>query len=358
VLSLQAKGANLTFGNQDRVDTYGRYDLFPRLSRPFSLSFLQVTPEVAYRSTWYGVTDVDEDPSAYDLSGDPAQRRYLQSSVTVIGPTFARVFATPGNFYSEKYKHVIGPEVTWTYRTRVDNFQSYPFFDHDDRIPGTNEAAYALVQRFYSKRLGNSGKPETYEFLSLRVGQTYYVNADASVFDPSYTSSAFGPGGVPSHYSPVQARLRFRPTPRFTSDFRVEYDVNFKQLKSLNLSTAAEYERVRFDASWFRGNRLGVAAGGRTVSQDTIRGSARVALLPRRLTVDGRADYDFIEKKLIQSSAGLRYDIQCCGFRVDVVRANYSSVPDTRFNFSINLANIGSISPFNGMDAAQERRYR
>jgi lipopolysaccharide assembly outer membrane protein LptD (OstA) len=355
VLSFLAKGENLSLGDQDRVDTYGRYDLFPRLSRPLSLSFLQVTPEVAFRSTWYGVTDLDLDPGEDDFSGPPAQRKYFEGNVAVVGPTFSRVFDTPGNFYSEKYKHVIGPELTWTYRPRLDEFELYPFFDHDDRVLGTNQLAYALVQRFYSKRTGASGKPETYEFLNLRVAQTYYVETGASAFDPSYSSSPFGPEGEPSHYSPIQARLRFRPTPRFTTDARIEYDVNFKQLKSFTFNTSAQYERLRLDLLWNRGLRFGLRRGV-GVSQNTFRGSTRLDLLPRRLSVDGRADYDFIEKKMLQSSAGLRYDIQCCGLRVEVIKSNYF-VQDTRFNFSISLAHVGSISPLNGLDAGRDRPY-
>jgi lipopolysaccharide assembly outer membrane protein LptD (OstA) len=345
-------------GNQERVDTYGRYDLFPRLSRPMVLSFLQVTPEVAYRSTWYGVTDLDldPDPNAHDLSGPPLRRGYFESNMAVVGPSFSKVFDTPGNFYSEKYKHVIGPEFVWTYRPRQEDFDLFPFFDYEDRIPGTNQVAYALVQRFYAKRVGGSGKPETYEFLNLRVGQTYYLETGASVFDPAYSTSAFGPEGDPSHYSPIQARLRFRPTTRYTFDGRVEYDVNFKGLKSVSLTSSAQYERLSLDLQWTRGLRFGIRQGRTAVNQDTFRSSARLAIVPRALSVDGRADYDFIQKKLLQSSAGLRYDIQCCGLRAEVIRTNYSSLKDTRFNVSINLAHIGSISPFNGLDAAQQRR--
>ena len=70
------------------------------------------------------------------------------------GPTFSRVFDTPGFGYSERFKHTIGPEVSWTYRTRVEDFNSIPKFDGDDYYLGTNQIAYSLVQRFYAKRRG------------------------------------------------------------------------------------------------------------------------------------------------------------------------------------------------------------
>jgi LPS-assembly protein len=354
VFGLDAKGENITNGNQDQVDTYGRYDFFPRLSRPFSISFLQVTPTVAYRGTRYGVTDLDLDPSSTDLSGDPVNRKYLEGNVNVVGPTFSRVFDTPGNFYSEKYKHVIGPEVTWTYRSKVEPllFESIPFFDQDDRVPGTNQLSYALVQRVYAKRVTTpGGKAETYEFLNFRIGQTYYVQTAASQFDPTYSSSFFGPGGTPSHYSPVKARLRFRPSPRFTNDFNAEYDVNFHKVKSLNIALGTQLDRLRLDASWYRGNRFrGTSLDQSTIrAQDTIRGAAWLALLPNKLSASGTSTYDLIEDRLVESSARLRYDVQCCGFSVSMSRINYS-VPETRWSFSVDLANIGSIGNFLGTE--------
>ena len=87
------------------------------------------------------------------------------------GPTFARVFDTPGFFYSERFKHMIGPEITWTYRTRVDDFNSIPKFDGNDHFLGTNQIDYALVQRFFAKRRGPTGKSQPYEFLTWRLGR-------------------------------------------------------------------------------------------------------------------------------------------------------------------------------------------
>ena len=213
--SFEAKAENLVKGTQDRVDTYGRYDVYPRVSRPFSLPWLQVTPEVQFRWTRYGISEgevIDDDV----LDGPAKSRQYLEGLVEMRGPTFSRVFDTPGNFYSDRFKHTIGPEATWRYRSKVEDFDSFPYFDGDDRIPGTNEINYALVQRFYSKRRNSPGaKPVPYEFLDWRVSQTYYVDiADAqNAFDPNYSSSFFGLGGAarPQLADPVPPALPPRP---------------------------------------------------------------------------------------------------------------------------------------------------
>src|SRR5207247_4234210 len=140
VLAFDSAAERLQQGNQDRIDDYKRFDVHPRLSRPFSLSFLQVNPEVQYRYTHY-----DASLGAHDkLVGPPLDRQDVEGSLDLRGPTFSRVFSTPDNFYSERYKHVIGPEVNWTYRSKVEDFDAIPRFDYYDVILGTNQLSYAL----------------------------------------------------------------------------------------------------------------------------------------------------------------------------------------------------------------------
>jgi hypothetical protein len=348
VFSYDTRAENLEVGDQSRVDRYGRYDVNPRLSRPLSVSFLQITPEVQYRHTRYAVSDLDaENYGNQDLGGPPVTRQYHEASIEMRGPNFSRVFDTPGNFYSDRYKHVIGPEVTWTYRSAPDNFAVVTVFDGHDPIQATNEVRYSLVQRFYSKRRGGGGKSEPYEFLNWRVSQTYYANASAAQFDPAYASSAFGgPGGEPASLSPVQSRFRFRPTREFSTNFDMEYDVNFKQLKYVSLSANASYARFGLQASWFRGNRITERIDRRGINRDTLRSSARVALWPGKFAVDGSMYYDLLNKNMRQWNARARYDVQCCGFVAEVIDSDYNAKQSKEYRFSIELANIGSIGNF------------
>jgi LPS-assembly protein len=351
VFSYDARAENLQTGSQVRVDTYGRYDAQPRLSRPLSLSFVQVTPEVSYRYTQYGTSDLDPEGGNQALSGPPLTRRYGEASVDLRGPYFSRVFDTPGNFYSDRYKHVIGPEVTWTYRTRIEPevFFAVPIYDGHDQITATNELRYSLVQRFYSKRRGAGNRSEPYEFLNWRVSQTYYANAEAAQYDPTYASSGFGaPGGQAASKSPIQSRFRFRPTRQFSTNFDLEYDVNFRQLKYVSLSTTANYTRLALQASWFRGNRLTQRVDRRGINRDTIRGSARVLLWPGKLAIDGAAYYDLLTKDLRQWNARLRYDVQCCGFIGEVIESDYNAKQGRQYRFSVELANIGTVGNFGG----------
>ncbi len=269
------------------------------------------------------------------------------------GPIFSRVFNTPGFGYSDRFKHTIGPELTWTYRTRVEDYSAIPKFDGRDYFLGTNQIAYALVQKFYSKRPGPGGKKVPYEFLSWSIRQTYYVQiADGqSNFDPNYSSSSFGPGARPEHLSPLLSRVRFRPTRNFSLNYQIEYDVNFDQVR--RTSTNARWNAARFNVTggWSRSVRLSEDPEERIVGSESLRGSAGFELLPKRLYLDGSASYDMKNDILWQLSGRLRYQVQCCGFVVEYNRFNWNGREEKQWRFNLELANIGSTGSFLGADA-------
>ena len=348
VFGFESRAERIAFGNQELVNQYSRFDLYPRLSRPMSVSFLQVTPQVQARATRYGATRTPD-----GFVDEAIDRRYLEASVEARGPTFSRIFTNTGGFYAERFKHVIGPEVTWTYRSKVDDFGFIPRFDYLDQVLGTNELNYALVNRLYAKRPGASGKPEAYEFLNWRVAQTYYVDIaeGQNEFDPNYSSAVFGPDGLPAHYSPLQSRLRLRPTPRLSSNFDLEYDVNFRMMRTLGLSMNATSDIAQVQLGWSRSKRVAVNPENRVLQRDTVRGSTRFQVLPRRLTLEGSLDYDLLARNLVQATARMRYDVQCCGLVAEVIQSDYNAKQERQFRFAIELANIGSIGNFMGADA-------
>jgi hypothetical protein len=358
VFGLEATADRIRYGNQEGVDTWSRYDVAPTVSRPFTLSFLELNPSFGYRYTRYGASYGLDEEGTTAIVGPPLDRSFFETQIGAQGPRFARVFDTPGFGYSERFKHVIGPEVSWTYRTRVDDYNAIPKFDGDDYYLGTNQIAYSLVQRFYAKRRGPTGKLVPYEFFNWRLMQTYYVQISEGQnnFDPNYSSSAFGPGYKPEHLSPLMSRMRFRPTPAFAFDFNVEYDVNFRQFR--RESTAANIRLPRFEltGAWTRSVRLAEDPAERDTTSHTLRGSTVLELLPKRLTVEGSADYDLVNDLLWQMRGLLRYSVQCCGFSVEHIRYNWNGRDEVQWRFNLELANIGSMGNFQGVDAAGRRQ--
>jgi len=348
VLGYEARAENIGNGDENVIDKYARYDVNPRLSRPLSLSFLQFTPEVQVRATRYSASELP----LVGLAGPPLTRKYAETSIDMRGPNFSRVFNSPGNFYSDRYKHLIGPEVTWTYRKGVgEEFGALPKFDGHDYVVDTNELRYSLVQRLYAKRPGRGGKPEPHEFFNWRVSQTYYGRVEASEFDPNYSNLTFGITADQSQFSPIRSQMRFRPTQSFHSNFTLQYDVKFDQIRNLDLSAGADYPRFGFDAGWSRAHRLTNNVANRRKTVDTVRGSTRFSVVPGRFAVEGRGDYNLIDKKLIQVTGRARYDVQCCGFMVEFIQSDFGfREKERQFRFSIELANIGSMGNFMGQN--------
>jgi LPS-assembly protein len=357
VLSYDARGEDLKrkiqleTGEVTRDNEYWRFDGAPTLSRPFSLDFLQVDPRVSYRFTRYG-NSIAEDGS---VTAPPLDRTFFEGSLEARGPTFSRVFLSGEE---PTVKHLIGPEFTFTYRTAVDAFDQIPKFDGLDQYLGTNQIEYALVNQVLVKRPGPSGKPAASEFLSWRVGQTYYVqiSQDQNEFDPNYSSGAFGPGGVPSHLSPLQSRLLLHPWAPVSVGFDTEYDVNFKQFRTFTVSANVRSPRVDFAGGWSRNIEVAETAAERVTTSNTIRGTARFQILPTHLTIDGGADYDILLKNLVSTRARLRYEVQCCGFVVEMINYDFNDRKERQFRFSIDLANIGSIGSFMGGDPTNPNR--
>ena len=244
------------------------------------------------------------------------------------------------------------PEVNFLYRSRVDDFLAIPKFDGDDYLVGTNQVTYSLTQRLLAKRPSPSGKLVPYEFLTWRLYQTYYVKIaeNQSSFDPNYSSSAFGPSGTPDHNSPIASRMRFRPTPAFSLDANLEYDVNYKQLRTQTYAVRAGTDRVTLQGSWSHSNRLSLVEAKRVPIRNTVRGAGRLVVLKDRLNLEGSTDYDFVTKKLLQNHLKAEWNVQCCGFAVEYIQYNFNAREERQWRFSVHLANIGDTANFLGND--------
>ena len=111
---------------------------------------------------------------------------------------------------------------------------------------------------------------------------------------------------------------------------------------------------VRQDEAWQTIRELARSIN-KTRPTNTVRGSGRLQIVPNKLTAAGSVDYDVAGKSLVQSTARLRYDVQCCGFVAEMINSKYN-LKSKQYRFAIELANIGSIGNFMGQDAAAGNR--
>lgn len=344
-------------GDQTTVDRYSRLDASTEISRPFGTTFLTLTPQVQARYTRYGGRE-DADGVFQPV---PLNRPYAELSLGIVGPSFARQFQTSGAFYSDRFKHVIEPTVTFRYQTRFSEFSQIPNFDGIDPLGiGTSEIDYGLTQHFWAKRpLRGSRKLGAYEFLTWSLTQSYYTETAASQFDPNYQSSTFNVPGrtltaqAPAHNkSPISSSLIFKPIPAVRTQFNVLYDVYEHAIDRLNLNAKLNFDRVGFDGSWTQRKSFNAAADSLVLDIDTIRVGGRLAVVPQKLSLDGRATYDRIQKVALETAASVRYDIQCCGFVVEYNHLRYGTRDGGGFSVRILLANIGAMTGVNNQDAA------
>ncbi len=149
--------------------------------------------------------------------------------------------------------------------------------------------------------------------------------------------------------------MRLRPAPDYSLDYTLNYDVNFQQIRRMLASANVTRPGFMLQASWSRSYKISDDPTKRGIGGETLSGSTSFDILPRRLMVEGSANYDLVNKNLYQMHAQVRYSVQCCGFLVAFNRLNWTTTPDTQWRFSIELANVGSIGTSTGADLSGGR---
>lgn len=364
-LELEGSAEQIRYGSEGEVDAWTRYHLAPKLSRPLRLSFLEVSPSVGYHYTRHSrsvLLDEKGEPlrgedGDLERDGPALTRSFFEASLDVRGPTFARVFDTPGFAYADRFKHTIGPEILWTYRTAPAEVTAVgPSGERD--LAGTSRIDYALVQRFYAKRRGPGGKRTPYEFLSWRLAQPYHVRLGT---------------GHSERLGPLESDLTFRPTDAYQLESEFTYDVDLRQLSSASLFARAGRPGLFLEVSWTQTrSRTNEATTSTTPAatsttlqetgttpeemstsleeasrnkEETLGARLALELLPGRLRFEGQVDCDVARRQLWQARGLVRYSAQCCGFTVEYNwRRRGGGASDGQWRFSVELANVGSIS--------------
>jgi hypothetical protein len=125
-------------------------------------------------------------------------------------------------------------------------------------------------------------------------------------------------------------------------------------VRSLSASANARYDRLRLEARWARYFHF-LKDGTRETITDTLSGGARLKLVPDKLTLEGEGTYNALTQEVLSARGALRYDVQCCGFMVEMTRFRLGGRSDNQINFQIQLANIGSVGSFGSEDASGPR---
>ena len=342
LFSFSTEASNFNRNNRGVEVEYQRFDLFPTISYPFKgWPFLTFRTSLSGRYTYYTAT---KDGSGIN-DEEKVDRRYYEAGFDMRGPTFARIFNTPGNFYADRYKHVVEPQIVWTYRSRVETFDEVPKFDSQDYVPGTNQFSLSLINRLFAKpEKEGAAQSAPVEFLTWVLSQRYFFDINASLYDRQFSTPYFTPDGTPSNYSPITSKVTFRPGTGFSASWNLEYDLNFSQMRMVSLTgTYLSRGRGSFRGMWSRRN---LVQSGQV--RNNLLGLANLKLTDR-IGTNFDIAYDIVKKQMTQIRAAATYEVQCCGFMFEFARYQYGILRNENlFRFNVTLANIGSFGTFLG----------
>ena len=298
---------------------------------------------------------------------EPLTRRYISMGSDILGPIFTKVWENQGGDYPKRHKHIIEPSLSIERITPIENRNRIVALESlDFQVGGSTRINYGVTNRLIAK-YRSRGKVRTREYLIVGINQSYYSNPVASQFDSAFSTSFRG--RKPSNFSPIQVRIKASPTEQLDGNFRLEWDPDISAVQNMRVNASYANTYIRTTGGWSKQN-LGVSildpkrGVPRRRSDNFVHGSTEAHVLDRMFGGSYRFNYDIGQRNMLQQRIVLFYNAQCCGFGIDYQTFNFPRLDprfpipqDRRFNFTITLAGIGSISNFfSGQDDTFGRR--
>ena len=337
-----------------------RFDVSPQLRYPFKKwQFFTVSSSIVWDDTYYSRSLDPTDPTGNTTIGHGRNRQYFTLKAQITGPTFTRIFNTPGNGYAEKFKHTIEPVFTATRITNIpDAQQPYSTTNPTGRVIANDSTDYAvggttnlqcgLNNHFYAKRkIGQT--MQTPEILRISISQTYYTQKNASQYDIGYQS---GTSITPSNFSPISLDVQGTPTVGVNSTAHAEFDSRTHAL--LRLSVGGGYNwtaHMQTSVTWSKFYTQDPTTSVITLGDDSLSISGQAQTADSRFGGRYSMLYDFPTSTMQQQTFSAFYNAQCCG-----IAMNYTTRPllggigqsNNTFTISLTLAGLGSVSPLGG----------
>ena len=323
-------------------ESYGRSDLAPTLSLPYSPApWMAFEARAGGRFTLYD-NSLTEDRTAF--SGESLERFVPTVSAQIIGPSFSKIFDRKlGRF--GKFKHLIEPR--WSY-LRIDEFDDQelvPLFDEVDTITDGEFFAFSLVNRVLAKPADESSLEGAREVLSFEIGQFFSLREDRPLFtsrlDPMLTTKS----------GPISARLRYVPGLRTSFELRSRYNPLFDAIDEASLLGGVQFGPHGLGISWVVRKNAEFDA---TLTHQA-RLSTAVQIVPNRFRWESQIYYDLVSSLLQYHRHVFTYTSQCYGLRFEYRQLDNGLDTRDEFRLAISLKNIGTFLDLNAGDYNQYR---
>ncbi|MGD8331075.1 MAG: LPS assembly protein LptD, partial [Acidobacteriota bacterium] len=283
---------------------YQRIDAFPEVSLAFTqIPWLTFNPFLSWRSTWYS-----QRQDGSEFIDEPIFRNVYSTGVEVIGPSLFRIFDTPSNGYSPRFKHVLEPRFTWGRLQELEGDfvrRNIIQFDEIDRFGGDRHFARAsLTNRVLAKRF-NSPQDEqrtVWEVFSVELARDFDLNQDPDEVYPSIPL----PWSISARVTPTPV-INFSGIIRFTPQWRPG---------GFTISGGARSTNSFVNVTWFHNAITFPDVDDPSIvdveATDRMTGGGRYNLFRRLITVQGNMTWDVTNKLLQAYMVGATWNTQCC----------------------------------------------
>ncbi len=329
-----------------------RLDFYPVLQIPFTRwPFLTVNSSLAVRSTYW--TERIGPVSGEQFVGGIG-RNFVEWQSRVTGPSFVKIWDTPGTDYSERLKHLIEPFFTLRRVSNIEQFDAIVQLEGIDSIVGgVTQFQYGANTRIYGR--GGSLGDIAREILTVSLNQSYYTDARAAQFDRQFRTSFNSNGASRSNLTPLSLTVRSAPTDAISASLRTEYDTTFMAFRSI--SAEGSYETGGWfstSVGWSQRRFVEGLPGFDDPDRldHYLNSSTSIRNLANTLGGAYRFNYDMLGGQFLQQRLLMYYNAQCCGVSAEYQSFNFrglglqrSRIPeDKRFSLTFTLAGLGTFA--------------
>lgn len=307
--------------------------------------WLSITPSFTLRSTYYGG---QLENGVFVNQG--FFRETMELSVDLRPPSMERVWQTS----KAKWKHVIEPDIVYSYVDGVNDFGRFVRFDEDDTLTDTNQIEYGVTQRLYRR----TGDGDSQEVASWRVAQQYYfdptfggalISGQRNVFQALDSFTPFAFAATPRNSSPILSDLRVEPGRRFDTEFIVNFDPQRGQIPAIGtLVKYKPYKESFLTLAHFSTQNLPLnplpPPPNFQQRSNQVRGLIGYGDLTRRgWNVTFGASYDLTQQDFQNQIVQVNYNGSCCGLGVEYRRLSFGNIRnENQFRVVLLIANLGS----------------
>jgi LPS-assembly protein len=358
-----------------------RFDVFPELTLPISLKYLNITATAGGRVTYYSNSFND----MRQVVGRDVIRKYGEFQLDVRPVALARNFYGKNNAF--KFRHVIEPFVTYRYVKGIDNFQKIVRIDELDTITDTNELEFGLTNRVYTRRYTEAVTDEAqkllretdaadkkplsvqpYEIFNLTVRGKYFfdktfggalIPGRRNQIEPITAMTFYTFGGVPRRFSPLNIEATYRPQRTVFVSTRMDVGVQGDGVRAASATIGYDTPLLKFFQTFYYTRAvnllpsLQIYANTAGKEPGTLRGSQwspSIFVGNRDRGPYGGTSlfFDFENRRasnlspLISSLYTVGYAYDCCSLAVQFYTFNVGVRNENRLVFSFKLNGIGA----------------